>query len=265
MLEFDTYERDLWSGRGTAYRDSFGSLCAGAADALLDGAGVSAGTRLLDVGTGPGTVARRAIARGADVSAVDAEPSMVALASEYVPDVRLGLLPDLPFEDGTFDVAVANFVINHVGDPVAALRGIRRVVRPGGVVAVTIWPFPTPVPQGLAGDAIAAAGVEPVGVVRLAAEHEFVRDVDGFAALLSAAGLREVTSTELRWDHRTDPEVWWSGPARGIGSSGYVLLQQSPETIQRVKHEYDRLAASYLGEDGMLTLPAVALLATGRG
>jgi SAM-dependent methyltransferase len=189
---------------------------------------------------------------------------MVALASEHVPDVRMGLLPDLPFEDGTFDAAVANFVINHVGDPIAALRGIRRVVRAGGVVAVTIWPSPTPVPQGLAAEAIVAAGVEPVGVARLAAEHEFVRDVDGFAALLSAADLREVTSTELRWDHRADPEVWWSGPARGIGSSGFVLLQQSPETVARVKQEFDRLAAPYLGADGVLTLPAVALLATGR-
>ncbi|HEY1484537.1 MAG TPA: class I SAM-dependent methyltransferase, partial [Micromonosporaceae bacterium] len=138
-LEFDRHVRAQWAGKADLYERSFASLCAGAASSLLDAAEVTVGTKLLDVGTGPGTVAREAMRRRASVSAVDAERSMVEKTREHVPDVRIGTLPDLPFLDGTFDAAVANFVINHVGDPAAAVRGMRRVVHTGGMVAVTIW------------------------------------------------------------------------------------------------------------------------------
>ncbi|MFI6329828.1 methyltransferase domain-containing protein [Micromonospora chersina] len=49
-------------------------------EALLDAAAVRAGRRVIDVGTGPGTVAAAALARGAEVVAVDAEPSMLDAA-----------------------------------------------------------------------------------------------------------------------------------------------------------------------------------------
>ena len=57
-MDFDTYERGLWAGRAAAYERGFARLTAHTAEALLDAAGVAAGTRVLDVGTGPGVVAR---------------------------------------------------------------------------------------------------------------------------------------------------------------------------------------------------------------
>ncbi len=263
-LEFDSYERDLWSGRASVYAASFASLCAGAAESLLDAAGVTSGTRMLDVGTGPGTVARLAVARGAIVSAVDAEPTMVELAGRDLPDVRLAVLPELPFEDDVFDAAVANCVVNHVGDPAAALREMRRVVRPGGTVAVTIWPGELSVVRSLVADAIEAAGVVTADMPRLDEDLDFRRDADGFGALLMKAGLSDVVSTEIAWEHRVDPEVWWSGPAGGLGGVGYVLTRQTPEMVAKIKQEYDRLAAPRLDTDGSLPLPAIALLAHGR-
>ena len=56
-MDFDAYERRLWAGRATAYERGFARLTAHTAEPLLDAAGVTAGTRLLDVGTGPGVVA----------------------------------------------------------------------------------------------------------------------------------------------------------------------------------------------------------------
>ena len=53
-MDFDAYERRLWAGRATAYERGFARLTAHTAGALLDAAGVTAQTRLLDVGTGPG-------------------------------------------------------------------------------------------------------------------------------------------------------------------------------------------------------------------
>ena len=57
-MDFDTYERGLWAGRAAAYERGFARLTAHTAEALLDAAGVAAGTRVLDVGTGPGVAAR---------------------------------------------------------------------------------------------------------------------------------------------------------------------------------------------------------------
>ena len=80
-MDFDAYERELWAGRATAYERGFARLTAHTAGPLLDAAGVGAGTRLLDVGTGPGVVAGAAVTRGAQVTAVDAEPSMAEAAA----------------------------------------------------------------------------------------------------------------------------------------------------------------------------------------
>ena len=58
-MDFDAYERGLWARRAAAYERGFARLTAHTAGALLDAAGVAAGTRVLDVGTGPGVVAGR--------------------------------------------------------------------------------------------------------------------------------------------------------------------------------------------------------------
>ncbi|MGW4680652.1 hypothetical protein ACWEOS_19495 [Micromonospora taraxaci] len=61
---YDAYVRSHWSGRAAAYDRSLAALCAHPAPSLLDAADVGAGTRVLDVGTGSGTVAGLASARG---------------------------------------------------------------------------------------------------------------------------------------------------------------------------------------------------------
>ncbi|MEV4766482.1 methyltransferase domain-containing protein [Micromonospora chokoriensis] len=71
-------------------------------------------------------------------------PARRRAGARAVRTVPLAALPRLPFTSGSFDAAVANFVINHVGDPRAAVDELRRVVRPAGWIAVTIWPDPPP-------------------------------------------------------------------------------------------------------------------------
>ncbi|TDC36691.1 class I SAM-dependent methyltransferase [Micromonospora sp. 15K316] len=267
MTTFDHHERERWAGRAEAYTRSFGRLCAYPAQALLDAAQVAAGARVLDVGTGPGTVAALAAARGAAVTAVDAEASMIVWARALRAEGRFAraALPLLPFATGAFDAAVANFVINHVGDPRAAVTELRRVVRPGGQVAVTIWPHPLPPLQRLWRQAYEAAGGPPrLDLPQVAAERNFDRTPEGLTGLLRGAGLDAVRCETLSWVHRTDPEQWWAGPEAGIGQLGLLLDGAPADLRRRSRDAYDRLTDRYRGPDGQLGLPTAALVAAGR-
>lgn len=264
MTDFDRSERDIWAGTAKTYADTFALLCAHPVPALLDAAQVRAGTRVLDVGTGPGTVARAAHERGATVTAVDADHDMVALAAEAVPaaTTRVATLPELPFDDGEFDAVVANFVVNHVGRPRAALAELCRVAR--GRVAVTIWAAPPADGQALLGKAIQRAGVaRPGWLPALAAADDFPRTEQGLTDLALTAGLGDVRCRTVRWDHTTTVADWWRGPSAGVATIGRVITSQPPEVRARIRREYEALCAGFTRQDGSLVLPHAALLAHG--
>jgi ubiquinone/menaquinone biosynthesis C-methylase UbiE len=106
---------------------------------------LEAGQALLDVGCGPGTITvdlARLVAPG-EVIGIDREPGVLAQARARAADQRAtavtfqtGDVYALDFPDGHFDVVHAHQVLQHLTDPVAALREMRRVARPGGIVAV---------------------------------------------------------------------------------------------------------------------------------
>ncbi|GHF77232.1 hypothetical protein GCM10018783_54230 [Streptomyces griseosporeus] len=261
---FDAAEREMWDGRAEAYAGSFARLCAYPVPALLDAAGVTAGSHVLDVGTGTGTAAVAALERGARVAAVDAEAGMVAAARGRGVDARVAVLPELPYEDGEFDAVVANFVVNHVGRPRAALAELRRVLRPGGRLAVTLWGARRGAGQELLGRAVQAAqAVPPAGLPRLDPAEDFPRTPQGVAGLLTEAGFTGVRAEETAWDHRATRDEWWSGAAGGVATIGRVVTAQTAETIARIRSAYDRLADELTDADGRLRLPHVAVLASG--
>ncbi|WP_250404829.1 class I SAM-dependent methyltransferase [Streptomyces cellostaticus] len=261
---FDAAERAMWAGRTDAYARSFGRLCAHTVPDLLDAAGVDAGTRVLDVGTGTGTAALAAGERGALVRAVDADAGMAAEARRRGVAAEVAVLPELPFPDGAFDAVVGNFVLNHVGRPRTALAELRRVLRPGGRVAVTLWGARRGGGQELLGTACAAGGaVPPPYLPRLDPDEDFARTPQGLAGLLAQAGFGGAGAGELEWDHRATVEEWWGGAAAGVGNVGLVVTSQDERTTGRIRSEYERLSARYDDGGGLLALPHVALLASG--
>jgi SAM-dependent methyltransferase len=101
--------------------------------------------RLLDVGCGPGSITRGLAERlprgevvGVDLSRETLETARREAAARGVTNLRYeeASVYALPFADGSFDVAYAHQVFQHLREREAALRELLRVVRPGGLVAV---------------------------------------------------------------------------------------------------------------------------------
>lgn len=102
------------------------------------------GSRVLDCGCGPGTmttgIAGRVGLRGS-VAGLDANPSQIEAARQHLRlhsnvELHTGSVYQLPFDDASFDVVVSHALVEHLADPSAALGEFRRVLRPGGVVAL---------------------------------------------------------------------------------------------------------------------------------
>ena len=95
------------------------------------------GLTALDVGCSAGFIADELALAGARTSGVDIDEPGLAKARERFGervDFRLARGEDLPFEDGSVDVAVLNHIYEHVVDPEAVVADIHRVLRPGGLL-----------------------------------------------------------------------------------------------------------------------------------
>ncbi|MEU9103325.1 methyltransferase domain-containing protein [Streptomyces xanthophaeus] len=177
------------------------------------------GLSVLDVGCGPGTITAdlaELVAPGGRVTAVDASADVVAQARAYAAERGLDGVEfatadvhALDFPDDSFDVVHAHQVLQHVGDPVRALREMRRVCRPGGIVAardadyaaMTWYPAEPGLDDwlGLYRRVARANGGEPDAGRRLAA---WARE----------AGFTGVRCTATAWCYATAEEIaWWSG------------------------------------------------------
>ncbi|HET9060280.1 MAG TPA: methyltransferase domain-containing protein, partial [Acidimicrobiales bacterium] len=200
------------------------------------------------------------------VVAFDGERDMLEQARARLTGVVFceAVLPRVPVRSGWADAAVANFVVNHLGDPPAGMAELVRLVGSGGKVAVTVWPSPPPPLQRLWVEAFNAAGVTgPEGLPRVPEDRDFARNSRGVTDLLCGSGLRDVDCHTITWSHRTDFENWWSGPAGGIGTLGVLMRGQPAATVAAIRREYQRLACPYIDSDGTLALPTAALLAVG--
>ena len=141
---FHAFEHAGWQRAAAAYPDTFGQVTLQAVEPLLDAVNAGPGTRLLDIATGPGYVAAAAARRGANVTGVDFAPAMVEHARQLHPglDIREGDALQLPFAGATFDAAIISFGILHFDEPERALAEMRRILRPGGRGAFTVWMAP---------------------------------------------------------------------------------------------------------------------------
>ncbi len=108
-------------------------------------ASVSEGMSVLDVGCGTGALTRALadLLGPEQVSAVDPSEAFVATCRSRVEgaEVLVASAESLPFADGNFDAVLSQLVVNFVDDARAALMEMRRVARPGGVIAGCVWDY----------------------------------------------------------------------------------------------------------------------------
>jgi len=127
-------ERATWNRSAASYLDNAARLTSHAVDLLLEKACLTPTSRALEVGCGPGHIAKLMADTGAMVTGVDLAPGMVEVASELYPCIEFkeANAENLPFDDDTFNVVLINFTIHHFARPEKACTEVRRVLKPGG-------------------------------------------------------------------------------------------------------------------------------------
>ncbi len=251
----EAYEHKTWSRCAATYVDSFAELTCAAIEPMLDAAAVSSGSRVLDVGTGPGLVAAAVRDRQAVPIGIDFAASMVSEARRRYPDIefREANAESLPFADGEFDAVVSNFVLHHVARPDRVLAEARRVVRVGGKMAFTVWADPSKlVAFGLFMEAIE----EHANLDDLPHGPLFgMSDFDAFHSMVRGAGFRDSKVTEI-------DIAWQVGSAAQLLDSfnDWAQMNEYPKSVRDAIENSMREKSKPLEVDGTLTLPNPAIL-----
>ncbi|MDQ3609236.1 MAG: class I SAM-dependent methyltransferase [Actinomycetota bacterium] len=199
------------------------------AEVAVGAADVQAGNRVLDVACGTGNALLAAAARGASVSGVDLAPRLVEVARDRAaragaePDLRVGDVTALPFDDDAFDAAISVFGVIFAAPARDAAGELLRVVRPGGQIVVTAW-----VPEGPIHEAVQLArrAVDDVsGQPAESRRNPAWGDPHELSALFAAATVR-LTEQRLAFtgpspsawiDDQLDHHPLWRGVAQTLG------------------------------------------------
>jgi SAM-dependent methyltransferase len=218
--------------------------------AVLDTAGVGAGTRLLDVGCGTGGTLVLARQRGAEVTGLDVCDPLLAIARDRLPDADLvlGEADVLPFPDGGFDAVVGVNAFQFAADPRTALAEASRVLAPGGRVVASLFAEPERSQSTVIHHALSALG--PVAVTSGHAPY-LLSEPGNLEAAFVAAGLRVVDTAEV-------PTVWaypdTDALVRGIlssagGARALTLVDRATATAAIVA-----AAAPFVQPDGSVRM-----------
>ncbi len=141
---FAEYERDGWDANAPAYDAVVLPGTEQGFVPLLGALGDLQGADLIEVCSGTGNLAGRAVARGARVTGIDAASGMVNIAAAACPQgsFQEGDGQALPFDDASFDGVACSFGLLHMSQPDKAIGEAARVLRPGGRYAFTVWAEP---------------------------------------------------------------------------------------------------------------------------
>lgn len=262
--DFASIERAGWESAAAGY-GFFSQATRLVVRPVLDAAGVTAGDRVVDVAAGLGGLAAGAVERGAEPVAVDRSATMLRQlggSDRDLPLVRADGMA-LPFADATFDMGVAGFYLNHLDDPAAGLRELRRVVRPGGWVAASVWDVPERARHtGLVVEAVALAA----GTLETPAPaRPLPTALHALRQLIADAGFVQPGTTQVTGTLRVrDSDELLDGLASSTVRTA-ALVRQQPAHVQRRLREHLRgLCERYRQGPSRLDIPVAAVVLSGQ-
>ena len=228
--------------------------------AVLDALALPDGGSILDIGCGTGVFSGVAKERGLSVVGIDASEAFVEHAKRRVGGTTFlsGEMEELPFPDEAFDAAVGCNSFQYAASPVDAIREARRVVKPGGVVAIAVWGSPE--------RCEAASHIKAIGALLPppppGAPGPFaLSNADALQKLLRDAGLHPENVHEVNVDWRYQDE---EQALRGLMSSGPAIRAHLHAGEDATREVLRQAIAPYRQRDGTIRMKNVFIFALGR-
>lgn len=258
---------DKWTS-GADYDQWMGRWSRLVAEEFLAWLGLNPNLSWLDVCCGSGVLTEAIVERCAParVAGIDASPDQIRFARSRrgrpAVDFEIGDALNLPFAADSFDIAVCGLGLNYVPEPERAVREMRRVLVPKGIVAAYVWDFA----EGARflrefWDAAAAAD-------RGALTHDQARrfpwcNRSELQELFERAGMKEVEAVALSITTRfTNFDDYWQPLLTGQGSAPNYLASRSARTRDAIRERLGRSLPT--DSEGAIELPARAWAVRGR-
>jgi ubiquinone/menaquinone biosynthesis C-methylase UbiE len=261
----------FWTKHCATIRTMFAPLT----EALIKDAGIGEWQTVLDVAGGAGepslAIAERVGPAGA-VTCTDAVAEMVAAAESEAQrrgltniTFRQCVADSLPFDSNSFDAVVSRLGVMFFPDPLAALREMLRVARPGGSLALAVWhkdelnPF-THVVADVMSRYVESPPADPdaPGAFRFA-------EPDKLASVVRSAGAREVGERVLHFkiEAPISPSEYWELRSETSDTLREKLAKLSAEQVLRVKKEVPEAVGEFFPNNQM-SFPAQMIVVTGK-
>jgi ubiquinone/menaquinone biosynthesis C-methylase UbiE len=253
------------------YDRFMGRWSARLAPLFADFAGITEG-RVLDVGCGTAVLSRTLLDRSSTIEMVGIDParSYLGHARRLIPSSRIafvcGTAEALPLAEASFDAALALLVVQEFTEPAAAVREMKRVTRPSGLLATCVWDFR----QGMPMFSLfwqAATAVAPEAVEQRRAETggpSPYASADALEALWHKGGLAEVRTTALQVPlDFTSVEDFWTPFLLGATGTSVFARNLDAVTGGAVGARVRQTIGERWGK-GAFTLAATAVAVAGR-
>jgi SAM-dependent methyltransferase len=240
---------------------------------LLDAVHLQPGHTVLELAAGPadtGLMAAELVAPDGKAIITDNADAMIEVAKERAEEVGATNVEIRPMEAEWIDLPTASVdaVLCRWGymllaDPEAALRETRRVLRPGGRVALAAWDGPEHNPWiAVMADAMMERGIMTPEPPDMPGPLAFGRRPGQIEELLDAAGFDDIEVEPLDFAfHASSLDAWWDHAMRTSGRFSRLVADLSPADHYALRDAVDAAYEPYVAADGSLEIPARALVA----
>lgn len=135
------YELDTWSRCSPSYNKTWATLTSETLPLLISKTNIDSSVSVLDIGCGAGNSTKKISETGANVIGIDFSEKMISEASAAHSDIvfKQSDAENIPLEDNTMDIVIANFIVHHLPEPNKVFKEINRVLKPNGKFAFAVW------------------------------------------------------------------------------------------------------------------------------